>query len=284
MSIRSAYSSYFEPAVLERERESLVDNLLVTMRTYARVGAHGCIWERPGAMAVYSGRPGAIFNSLLLTKSASSEEDLEEIFAWANAQYGEAGARWSLWLAEHFVTQQLLGRVGRILQPYNVALQHRSVGMSVERAQLLAPQKPLRDLSRDLQVRPIVDRAQRYDFCFVMSRAFATALPTYVDAYEPARYWEGGLKGFLAYREGRAVACACYRESQDAVGLYGVATLPEEQGRGIGESLVRWILEEAHQETGLERFVLEANERATPLYRRIGFRPIARVAVYNEVF
>ncbi len=152
--------------------------------------------------------------------------------------------------------------------------------MTVERAQLLAPQKPL----RDLQVRPIVDRAQRYDFCFVMSRAFATALPTYVDAYEPARYWEGGLKGFLAYRDGRAVACACYCGSQDAVGLYGVATLPEEQGRGIGESLVRWILEEAYQETGLERFVLEANERATPLYRRIGFRPIARVAVYNEVF
>lgn len=280
MSIRSAYSSYFEPAVLERERESLVENLLVTMRTYARVGAHGCVWERPGAMAVYSGRPGAIFNSLLLTKSAGSEAELEEIFAWANSLYGEAGARWSLWLAEHFVTQQLLGRVGRILQPYNVALQHRSVGMTVERSQLLAPEKP----PRELILKPIVDRAQRYDFCFVMSRAFATALPTYVDAYEAARYWEGGLKGFLAYRDNRAVACACYRESNDAIGLYGVATLPEEQGRGIGESLVRRILEEAHQATGLERFVLEANERATPLYRRIGFRPIARVAVYNEVF
>jgi len=280
MSIRSAYSSYFEPAVLERERESLVDNLLVTMRTYARVGAHGCVWERPGALAVYSGRPGAIFNSLLLTKAAENEEELEEIFAWANALYGEAGARWSLWLAEHFVSQQLLGRVGRILQQYNVALQHRSVGMTVERNQLLHAEKPM----RDLLLRPIVDRAQRYDFCFVMSRAFATALPTYVDAYEPARYWEGGLKGFLAYVNGRAVACACYRESKDAIGLYGVATLPEEQGRGIGESLVRRVLEEAHRASGLERFVLEANERATPLYRRIGFRPIARVAVYNEVF
>lgn len=280
MSIRSAYSSYFEPAVLERERESLVDNLLVTMRTYARVGAHGCVWERPGAMAVYSGRPGAIFNSLLLTRSAESEGELQEIFAWANSMYGEAGARWSLWLAEHFVTQALLGRVGRILQPYNVALQHRSIGMCLERAATLEPNRPL----RDFKLVPISDRAQRYDFCFVMSRAFATALPTYVDAYEAARYWEGGLQGFLAYREGRAVACACYRESRDAVGLYGVATLPEEQGRGIGESLLRRVMDEAHRATGRERFVLEANERAVPLYRRIGFRPIARVAVYNEVF
>ncbi len=279
MSIRSAYSSYFEPAALELERESLVDNLLETMRTYARVGAHGSVWQRPGALAVYSGRPGAIFNSLLLTRAAESEAEIFDIFAWANSLYGEAGARWSLWLAEHFVSQQLLGRVGRILHGYNVALQHRSVGMTVEPSHVFAPNRPLPKLN----IQPILDRPHRYDFCFVMSRAFATALPTYLDAYEAPHYWEGGLRGYLAYRDGRAIACACYMPSKDAIGLYGVATLPEEQGRGVGEALVRAIMDEARRATGLDRFVLEANERATPLYRRIGFRPIARVAVYNEV-
>lgn len=257
----------------------MVDNLLVTMRTYSRVGAQGRIWERPGALAVYSGRPGAIFNSLLLTRPASGEAELAEIFAWANEHYAEAGARWSLWLVEHFVAHELLGRIGRLLSNYNVALQHRSIGMCVDEPTVLAPTRP----AREFELRAIVDRPTRYDFSFVMSRAFATALPTYVDAYEGPHYWESGLQGYVAYLGARAVACACFRESKDAIGIYGVATLPEEQGRGIGETLLRRVMQLARGQTGKSRFVLESSERAAPLYRRIGFRPIARVAVYNEL-
>ncbi len=266
-----------EPVAVEEERRSLVENLLLAMRSYGGGHPQACILERPGAIAVYSGRPGAIFNSVLLDRAVSGEAELRDIFAWAQDQYAKRGARWSLWLVEHFVPAGVLPKVAALLEPYGLAAQHRSQGMV---AHGLAP---VDRALPPLEFLPILAPAARFDFCYVMSQAFDTALATYLDIYHQPLYWEGALFGYVGYHEHRAIASACYLASRDAIGLYGVATLPASQRRGFGERLIRYLVAEAQRATGLSRLVLEASDRAVPLYRRLGFRRIATVTVYNEV-
>jgi ribosomal protein S18 acetylase RimI-like enzyme len=59
-----------------------------------------------------------------------------------------------------------------------------------------------------------------------------------------------------------------------------VATLPEHRRRGYAEAVVRHGLAEARREWGLERTVLHATEAGHPLYQRMGYRDVTRVAFY----
>ncbi len=275
MSIPSVFSN--SPEAEAAARRSMSENLVAAMREYARVGAGGRVWEAPGVVAVYSGRAGAIFNAVMLERAVSGEEELREHFAWAAERYEEVGARWSVWLAEHYVPREVLGRVNGLLRHYGLGAQHRSLGMAAEEL------RPARKALPELEVRSVWREEDRWNFCYVMSQAFATSMETYLDAYARGGYWEGETKGLVGYVDGQAVSTACYVPGRDAAGLYGVATLPAARGRGYGEWMVRTALEQARRETDCARFVLQASGQAAPLYRRLGFETVTHVTVYNEV-
>ena len=75
---------------------------------------------------------------------------------------------------------------------------------------------------------------------------------------------DGGLVGFGQYYE-RLGRCHLSR----------LVIAPAERRRGLGETLVRGLCARGREELGVETvslFVLEDNEHATRLYRRLGFR------------
>jgi GNAT superfamily N-acetyltransferase len=205
------------------------------------------------------------------------EDELAWIFRWAEEHYQGVGARWSLWLAEHFLAPELMSRVAKLVKPYRLAAQHRSAGMVAR--DLSKPRRPL----PEIELRRVAAGEDRWNLCYVMSQAFVTSMETYLDAYDRGEYWETGMKGLVGYRQGQAISSACYLPGRDAVGLYGVATLPAEQRKGYGEAMVRAALEAARRESGLEKAVLQASGQAAALYRRLGFRTVTFVSVYNEV-
>ncbi|WP_031500971.1 GNAT family N-acetyltransferase [Bryobacter aggregatus] len=261
---------------MERERALLVANLFDMMRTFAGTRPGAAIWEEDELLCVYSGLPGAVFNSVLLKTPVRTEEELKIKLAYADALFRRQDARWSLWLVEHFVPDQLLGRVGRLVERYGLTTVLRGAGMVVE--ELTAPSRVL----PQLEIRPVQAPAARFDFCHVMSVAFRTPLATFLDVYQSDNYWKGPLQGYVAYSGTRAVGTACVLATQGVVGIYGVSVLPDVQRKGIGQRLVRYVLDLTKQETGLSMSVLESSEAAMALYQHLGYRRITGVSVYNE--
>ena len=261
---------------IEQQKDLLVANLLDTMRTFAGVRAEAEIWEEDGLLCIYSGLPGAVFNSVLLTKTVADEQELKLKLNYANALFQGKRARWSLWLIEHFVPQRLLKRVLPLVESYGPKVLLRGTGM------FAGAVEPQTRVLPNVELHQVQSPASRFDFCHVMAVAFHTPLATFLDVYHASDYWNGPIQGFVAYSGNRAVATACVLPAHGVLGLYGVSVLPDVQRKGFGERTVRLVVNELIRQTGLQASVLESSEVALGLYRRLGFSEVTRLSVYNE--
>lgn len=259
------------------ERAILLENLLETMRSFARVHPAGLVREQNGVTAVYSGRPGAVFNAVLLSQPVRSEAELLEKLEEVDAFFHSLGARWSLWLVEDLIPFALMPRMALLLDRFGLAEQSRGTGMCATEF------APARRALPVIDVLPVGAPSVSFDFCHVMSVAFATSLSTFLDVYNGPEYWQHNVRGYVAYTEGRAVATACTVVHAGAVGVYGVSTRPDVQRKGFGEALMRYVLADAEREGGPKLSVLESTDSAIRLYKRLGYRRITGVTVYNEV-
>jgi putative acetyltransferase len=88
-----------------------------------------------------------------------------------------------------------------------------------------------------------------------------------------------GSHVFVAESEGRVVGSAGLfplgKSSRFRhAAMFGISVHPEAQGQGVGDALMRAVIEQADHWLGLTRIVLEVfvdNERARALYERHGF-------------
>jgi ribosomal protein S18 acetylase RimI-like enzyme len=261
---------------LEQKRALLLSNLLDTMQSFATVRDTAEVWEDDGLLCVYSGMPGAVFNSVLLTQPVTDEKELRVKFDYVQAMYRQRRARWSLWLVEYLLPLELRKKLGPLAEKYSLRMVSQGSGMFVEK---LAPVE--RALPK-LRIEEVSSPASRFDFCHVMAVAFRTPLATFLDVYHTTDYWCGAMRGFVAYSGNRAVGTACVMAAHGVMGVYGVAVVPDVQRQGIGERTVRFALERVSRESGLESCVLESSDVAEGLYRRMGFGWITGVSVYNE--
>jgi ribosomal protein S18 acetylase RimI-like enzyme len=78
--------------------------------------------------------------------------------------------------------------------------------------------------------------------------------------------------------EGEDIGVLIVEETDDAIYLAEIQILPGWQGRGIGSSIVRSLMNEAS--ASMKPFtlrVLHVNERARAFYQRLGFRPFKEI-------
>ena len=74
---------------------------------------------------------------------------------------------------------------------------------------------------------------------------------------------------------GRALA-----DGVDCAYVADLAVHPDDQGRGLGSALVRWILDRAD---GHKKVILYANPGTEPFYARFGFLPMnTAMAIWND--
>jgi len=93
-------------------------------------------------------------------------------------------------------------------------------------------------------------------------------------AGETAIRWQG------AFAEGEPVGCLGAIAVGDDLCITGVATPPEQQGRGIAGWLLRRALAEA-QEEGMRTASLQATKAGAPLYERLGFADFGFVEMWE---
>lgn len=67
--------------------------------------------------------------------------------------------------------------------------------------------------------------------------------------------------------------------NKGVAGVYGVATLPEERGKGLGAHVTAEPLRMAHK-LGYRVGVLQSSEAGYPIYKRIGFSDFGEIPLY----
>jgi predicted GNAT family acetyltransferase len=78
---------------------------------------------------------------------------------------------------------------------------------------------------------------------------------------------------YAALADRRAVAQAVTNTQASAVGVFGVATLPEYRHRGIGTAITAFAIDDVRDQADLAW--LQSTDNGRPLYQRMGFRPVA---------
>lgn len=90
---------------------------------------------------------------------------------------------------------------------------------------------------------------------------------------------ESSLQYFWVTRDDVPIATSILYLHQGLAGIYAVATVPEERGKGLGAYVTSEPLRRASS-LGYRVGILQASEDGHPVYRRIGFREFGEMPLY----
>jgi len=85
---------------------------------------------------------------------------------------------------------------------------------------------------------------------------------------------------WVGYADEEPVSTTATVIGAGAVGVYNVATMPERQMRGYGETVMRHAVADAQRRHGINQTILQSTPAGHRLYQRMGFRTVTNVAVY----
>jgi len=241
-------------------------NLRAAMACFGNSG----VTSLPGVQTAYSGTRANVFNSAMLTSRLRSTGDWAERLAAARRHFAILRVPWSFWLSSAMVPAHIAEDVRHILQREGFRLSSEAPGMVAE--SLLPPRRRL----PALEIVPVDSAATRCGFCHVMAAAFRSSYAMLSEVYVKPGLWDSGFVGYVGSLDGRAVATAAVVSGGESLGIYAVATLPDEQRKGYAEAMVRHAVARA-----AHPLVLQATPMGLPLYERMGFRRVTGVAVYT---
>lgn len=92
-------------------------------------------------------------------------------------------------------------------------------------------------------------------------------------------FWQSAFS-YVAFIGDRPVGTATVIVQRECLYLALVATVPEAQGKGYGQAVVRHALQRAYEATGLKRTILHATQVGYPLYDGLGYRTAAHFTGY----
>lgn len=250
-------------------------NLRAAMRFFGCATGNGEVRSLDGAMAAYSGLDYGVFNIALLEGDAPDGiAGFTDRLAQCARYFASRTVRWSFWLCEDMLDANTRGRVRALLMDRDLRLISEAPGMLAE---TLAP--PKRKLPK-IECVPVTDRTTRQAFGALTSVSFDIPIGIAKAVYEPERAWLGGYRGFVGLAGGKPVAIIAMVASADALGVYSLSTLPEYRRMGYGEALLRAAVAVEQARTGIPRIVLQSSDAGYSLYRRLGFREVAKFSVY----
>ena len=109
--------------------------------------------------------------------------------------------------------------------------------------------------------------------------AYRFALETGRASLLRTSFWQDAFP-YVAFSGDRAVATATVIVQRECLYLALVATVPEAQGKGYAQAVVRHALQGAHEATGLTRTILHATQAGYSLYDGLGYRATAHFTCY----
>ena len=257
--------------------QSVEENLRQSFRVLASSRTIGEVREAAGVTIASSGVTFQMFNAAFLSSPVVGERDLDSRIATAKVHFTARGLNWSYWVCEGWLDRAARRRAPEAFRKRGLYIATELPGMLAERLR-----SPLRELPR-LDVRPVGgDRDTWRAFCEIGALCFNVPLAWFQEVFQDHRVWKNGFTGYVGYDGEHAVSTAATVIAGGAVGVYNVATIPDYQGRGFGEAIMRHALERARERHGIERTVLQSTPQGLRLYERMGYTSVTSVAVYTS--
>lgn len=140
----------------------------------------------------------------------------------------------------------------------------RLTGMATDR--LKPPRRPL----PELEFRRVQDDATARDIAEINMHAYGMT-PEMVECICNLHLWKEDTHGYVGYLDGRAVTSSATFPVNGTVYVAFVATLPEDNGKGYAEAVMRHSIVEGGRAMGLSRTTLHASEAGCALYEAMGY-------------
>ena len=257
------------------EFEIVEANLRAAMRFFGEATGTGEVRDLRGSVGIYSGLDYGVFNIAMLDGPIpSAPGQMEGRLQQCREFFEPRTRRWSFWLCEEFVPPRRLQAAQKALMSQHLRLISQAPGMLAEE---LEP--PVRKLP-EIECLPVTDQTAREAFGGLTAESFDIPMNVAREVYYPAIAWEGAYRGYLGKVAGRVVSIIAIVAAAGSLGIYSLATLPEDRRRGYGEALLRAAVAIERRRTGIQRLILQSSEAGHALYLRMGFRTAANFAVY----
>jgi ribosomal protein S18 acetylase RimI-like enzyme len=243
------------------------------MRCYSRVNARGEARDYPGLAVASCGLNCAVFNSALL-RGPAREGEFERLLALAGVHFRQRRVGWTFWLCDDLVPAPLQKHARLLLRDSGMSLIAQPPGMFAEEL------SPPRREAAPIDIQQVHDETTRIDFAHLSSVIFSLPFDTSRHIYGAPELWQGPMIGWVGYVQGRAVSIVTVVIGGGALGVYSVGTLPEFQGRGYAETMIRYALDHARTLSGPQPTVLQSTSQGFNLYARMGYRVVTKFGVY----
>ncbi|MGD0775868.1 MAG: N-acetyltransferase [Candidatus Solibacter sp.] len=257
------------------EFQLVADNLRESFRAIASSRTAGELRELPGVSIASAGVTFQMFNTAFLSGPVANETELKQRIRLPVAHFNQCGQEWAYWVCEDWIEQPARKRSRRWFEHYGLRLSTELPGMIADR--ILPPVRPL----PPIEVRRVRGAATWDAFCEIGSVCFHVPITWFREVFDNAGVWDRFMS-FVGYVDDEPVSTTSIVAGAGVIGVYNVATLPGSQRRGFGEAVMRHALAEVAQERGPGRVILQSTPAGLKLYERMGFRTVARVAVYSS--
>lgn len=261
--------------------EALEANLRESFRVLAEGRPRADIVELTGVTIASLGAAFQMFNAAFLSAPVSSREILEIRIRAARDLFTARGLAWAFWVCEDWLERPARRVLTRVFESHGLHAVSEMPAMAAESlrdpAGLSRAWRPL----PQLEVRRADSERTMADFRAIGSVCFHVPAVWFGEVFDdslPSR----PFTCWVAYRDSRPVATAATVVAHEAIGLYNVATMPDDRGKGYAEVITRHAIASAARESGLQRVILQSTSLGERLYRRLGFREISRVIVFNS--
>jgi GNAT superfamily N-acetyltransferase len=247
-------------------------NLRTAMCGYSCIGNGAEAREYPGLVVASSGMNVPVFNSAMLTDPVAS---IEPLVTLADVHFQARRLGWTFWLCEDMVTGGSISAVASSL--YGKKRMLRIANPPGMYAEHIEP--PVRKPA-PISFAPVDNDRTRLEFAHIASVVFTLPFETSRRIYGAPGFWTSQTRGWIGYFEGKPVSVVTTVVAAAAIGVYSLGTLPQHQGCGFGETLLRHALEDARRTSGLEISVLQAAPQGLRLYLRMGYRIVTRFSIF----
>jgi ribosomal protein S18 acetylase RimI-like enzyme len=239
--------------------------------------AVGELRELHGASIASAGATFQMFNAAFLAQPVTTEPELVQRILLPSVHFQNRGLEWAYWVCEDWMDARVRKRSRRVFEQHGLHLSTELPGMVAER--VLPPAKPL----PRMEIRRVTedDEVTRDAFIDIGSVCFHVPITWFREVFDSGSVWKR-FASYVGYYDGEPVSTTAIVVGGGAIGVYNVATIPTHQRRGFGEATMRHALADAAHNHAFEPVILQSTPSGLHLYQRMGFRTVARVAVYTS--
>ena len=229
------------------------------------------IIEDDGVSSCFGNVPLALLNISIVDRAAESHNDLRDLLHTA-ATHADACKHPSCVLVRE---DWLPAGWESLLEEFSLTPILPLTGM--ETTELLPPLRPL----PELDVRRVTDEAAARDLAKLNALAYQIPEELF-ECIANMRLWHSDSYAYVGYRDGLPVSCAAALPVDGTVYIALVATLPEEQGKGYAEAVMRRAVTQGQQAMATARTTLHASDMGAPVYRRMGYQSGPRMIILQR--